>query len=178
MFRRPVAADGKGENFPALAPLATLDGAWNVAFDPAWGGPASATFDSLVDWTKRPEESIRHYSGTAVYRKTFDAAAPKGRTYLDLGEIHSMGRVRLNGKDLGLVWCAPWRIDVTDALRAGSNTLEIEVTNPWQNRIVGDQALPEGRRLTSTTVPGYRADSPLLPAGLLGPVRLLGQSTP
>ncbi|RYG44774.1 glycoside hydrolase family 2 [bacterium] len=173
VFRRKASTDGGGTNFPQPTPLSTLEGAWNVAFDPKWGGPSSVTFDGLIDWTKRPEEGIRHYSGTAVYRKEFESAAPKGKVYLDLGEIHSMGRVKLNGQDLGLVWCAPWRIDATKALRAGTNRLEIEVTNTWQNRLIGDLNLPEDQRKTSATVVPFQANSPLRPAGLVGPVRLI-----
>ncbi|RYG87319.1 glycoside hydrolase family 2, partial [bacterium] len=173
VFRRTATADGRGTNFPPPTTSTPLEGAWNVAFDPQWGGPASVTFDRLLDWTKRPEEGIRYYSGTAVYAKDFEATAAQGRVYLDLGEIHSMGRVRLNGRDVGLVWCAPWRIDVTKAVRAGTNHLEIEVTNTWQNRLIGDLNRPESERKTSATVVPFQPGSGLLPAGLIGPVRLL-----
>lgn len=176
VFRRPVSGDGHGVNFPAASVLAELGGSWKVAFDPAWGGPSAVTFDRLVDWTKRPEEGIRHYSGTAVYTKEFSlGAVPKGRAFLELGEVHSMGRVKLNGKDLGLVWCAPWRVDATSALRVGINRLEVEVTNTWQNRMIGDLSLPEGQRRTSASVVPFKADSGLLPAGLVGPVRVVTQ---
>lgn len=180
VFRKPVQANGEGVNFPALSLLGELEGSWNVAFDPKWGGPASIEFERLVDWRERPEEGIRHYGGTATYRKTFDApSAILGRhVFLDLGVAHSMARVRLNGRDLGLVWCAPWRVDVTDALREKGNRLEIEVVNTWANRIIGDQALPAEKRFTSETNPAFGPDSPLLPAGLVGPVRLLSRPMP
>jgi hypothetical protein len=89
----------------------------DVAFDPDCGGPKEVTFDSLTDWTKRPEDGIRFHSGVAIYRKSFDVPVlepeKSGKTWLDLG------RVRLNGRDLGIVWTAPWRVDITEALRPG-----------------------------------------------------------
>ena len=106
--------DTGARNFPRSAVLAELSGAWEVAFDPKWGGPEHVTFDTLVDWTKRPEEGIKFYSGTAVYRKPFDApkVSPGQRLYLDLGVVKNLARVRLNGRELGVVWCAPgeWRL--------------------------------------------------------------------
>ena len=129
---------------------------------------------SLSIGRKRPEEGIKYYSGTAVYQKTFDLpeGASKARRplYLDLGVVNSMARVRLNGKDLGLIWCAPWRVDISSAVRARKNQLVIEVTNTWNNRLVGDSALPPNRRRTWTAVSRFTPQTPLLPAGLLGPV--------
>ena len=146
----------------------------------------------MQDWTTRPEPGIKYYSGIATYRKTFNLAqVPKGRTYLDLGVVHDMARVRLNGKDLGVVWCAPWRVEVTGAIKAGDNRLEIEVVNRWANRLIGDkqpadanvrtvdcppgflggQTLKAGRYTFSTHDP-YKQESPLVPSGLLGPVTL------
>jgi hypothetical protein len=179
--RAPLKGEGgrKDEagarNFPVPSRLTELSGPWEVAFDPKWGGPEHVTFDTLKDWSKRAEDGIRFYSGTAVYRKTFDA--PKGsrgqRMYLDLGVVKNLARVRLNGRDLGVVWCAPWRVDITDALRADPNQLEIAVANLWPNRLIGDQSLPEPKRLTWTTWNPFTKDSPLLESGLLGPVTLV-----
>ena len=152
--------------------MATLQGAWEVSFDPRRGGPERVTFDSLQDWTQRREEGIKYYSGIATYRKSFDR--PTGPTdskiYLDLGAVHEMARLRLNGKNLGVVWCAPWRVDITHALKAGANHLEIEVANLWPNRLIGDAAKPKEERVTRTTANPYNAGSTLLPSGLLGPV--------
>ncbi len=157
-------------NFPGTVPVATLEGAWEVAFDPAWGGPEHLTFPRLQDWTKRAEPGIRYYSGMATYRKTFEAPnIPDGRAYLDLGTVHEMAAVSLNGKKLGVVWCAPWRVDITDALKAKDNRLEITVANLWRNRLLGDRKLPETKRLTRTAL-RYRARGELLPSGLIGPV--------
>jgi hypothetical protein len=164
-------------NFPTASPVATLDGPWQVSFDPKWGGPEKITFDRLYDWSKSDNDGIKYYSGIATYRKSFvrpESLAPKQGIWLDLGKVHEIARVRLNGKDLGVVWSAPWRIDITDALKSGNNELEIEVANLWPNRLIGDAGKPEGQRFTWTIQKHpYNAKSQLLPSGLLGPVRLI-----
>ncbi|NQT39981.1 MAG: discoidin domain-containing protein, partial [Planctomycetes bacterium] len=162
-----------GVNFPKATTVTTLQGSWEVSFDPKWGGPEKVAFDPLQDWTGREEEGIKYYSGIATYRKSFDRPAPlapNAKIYLGLGTVHEMARVRLNGKDLGVVWCAPWRVDITRALQAGANHLEIEVANLWPNRLIGDASKPKEERLTRTTSNPYNAGSTLLPSGLLGPV--------
>jgi len=171
-------------NFPKTATVAILQGSWEVSFDPKWGGPQKVTFDALQDWTGRPEEGIKYYSGIATYRKTFDVPQGSGargqesgrRLYLDLGTVHEIARVRLNGKDLGVVWCAPWRVDIARALKAGANHVEIEVANLWPNRLIGDAAKPQEERITRTTSNPYNAGSALLPSGLMGPVTVQADS--
>lgn len=201
-----ISSSETGKNFPELKPLQELSGAWELAFDPKWGGLEKLEFESLQDWTKRPEEGIKYYSGIATYRKVFDftpgvgsqelgvskTANEHSRLYLDLGVVHDMARVKLNGKDLGVVWCAPWRIEITGAIKSGDNQLEIEVANRWMNRMIGDKQpadanvrtvecppgflggkpLKAGRYTFSTHDP-YNAKSPLVPSGLLGPVGIL-----
>lgn len=153
------------KNFPAARPVGEIEGSWQVAFDPKWGGPAEIEFPKLEDWTKRPEEGIKYYSGTATYKKTFaaPAAAVKaaGPVYLDLGKVKNLAKVRLNGKDLGIVWCAPWRVNVAGVLKEKDNQLEIEVVNLWVNRIIGDEQLPpdaEYVHVESQCRGGYRED--------------------
>lgn len=160
----------------ALKPVITLEGPWAVSFDSAWGGPASATFDTLMDWSRHAEGGIRHYSGTAVYRYTFEADAAlsqANRVVLDLGAVQVVAEVALNGQPLGTLWTPPWRVEAAAAIKEGSNVLEIRVTNLWPNRLIGDAALPKEKRLTETNMNTYKPDSPLLPSGLLGPVSLL-----
>jgi hypothetical protein len=176
VFRKPVdalATPDEHRNFAELKHVAELSGPWTVAFDPKWGGPEKIVFDKLDDWTKRPEEGIKYYSGTAVYRKTFDLADASllsgKRRFLDLGAVNYVARVRLNGRDLGVVWTAPWRVDITDVVKVRKNELEIEVVNTWLNRLVGDAHLPPEKRLAKTSV-GYPPNEPLMPSGLLGPV--------
>ncbi len=178
VFRHPIGANIQGtasSNYPQVSPLSELDGAWNVAFDPKWGGPEKIVFDSLVDWTKRSEDGIRHYSGSAIYHKTFHLAStpPTGaRLLLDLGEVHEAASVRLNGADLGVIWTRPARVDITRAVRFGENNLEVTVVNLWPNRLIADESLPPGQRLTETNMHKFSAATPLLPSGLVGPVTL------
>jgi hypothetical protein len=182
-------------NFVKATPVATLEGPWDVSFDPAWGGPEQVTFAELQDWTQHSESGIRYYSGSAVYRKTFDCPADlnaDAKLTLDLGQVHDICRVRLNGKALGVVWCAPWQVDISEVVKATGNQLEIEVVNGWVNRMVGDQqpqdkdartlswpsGLLEGKsyqtgRFTFSTADFYKVDSVLMPSGLLGPVQLM-----
>jgi hypothetical protein len=123
-------------------------------------------------WHAKHVEPIRHYSGTAVYRKTFELpAGPKpARLLLDFGEVRDLATVRLNGRELATLWKAPWQVDITDAAKPGENKLEVAVTNVWNNRLVGDLDLPEDQRRTFLITPTVKKGSPLLPAGLLGPV--------
>jgi len=167
-------------------PLA-LDDSWEVRFAPGWGAPESITFDRLVPWNTHENPDIKHFSGTATYRKNFDVTADQaeGLLRLHLGRVGCIARVRLNAIDQGVVWTAPWTIDLTGAARSGGNLLEIEVANVWQNRLIGDAGLPEDQRRTKTNVileqgertRRYRCSSvntidELTPSGLMGPVWL------
>lgn len=165
---------GRGRNFPPRERLMELTGPWEVSFDPKWSSPEKVVFQSLEDWSKRPEDGIRHYSGSATYSRTFDMpeAPSDQRLHLDLGDVRNLAQVRLNGRDLGVVWCAPWSVDVTGAVRAKDNRLEITVANLWPNRLIGDQSVPQEKRRTWTTWNPFKADTPLLESGLLGPVVL------
>jgi hypothetical protein len=146
-----------------------------VAFDPAWGGPEKpVTFDSLVDWTTRPEPGIRHYSGTATYRTTFDAPTgwTRGQTLrIDLGTVHEVAEVLVNGELAGTAWTAPFAVTASNVKEKG-NVLEVRVTNLWPNRLIYDAGLPEGERLTRTNINPYKPGDPLLSSGLLGPVQI------
>ena len=181
VFRKGVRGQGsgvRGGDWPAFTPVEEITGAWEVSFDPKWGGPAQARFEKLEDWTKRPEPGIRYYSGKAIYRKTFDAPngtfPPLGfkRLFLDLGSVKNLAAVRLNGRDLGAVWCAPWRVEISDTIKPSDNQLEITVVNLWPNRMIGDQSLPREKRFTWTTWNPFTKDSALMESGLLGPVTL------
>ncbi len=188
VFRKPAAASSSASNFPVLLPIQTLEGNWTVRFDPKWGGPEKpVTFPKLEDWTTRPEEGIKYYSGTATYRKSFDLQSkicnPKSKIFLDLGEVKEMAEVRLNGKDLGVVWCPPWRVEITGVVKAMGNELEIDVVNNWPNRMIGDGKLPKEKRFTKAAYMGTDwygpgadgKERPLFPSGLLGPVRMMVQ---
>lgn len=182
--RLPVAAPA-GEAQPAETQ--TLTGPWEVRFAPGWGAPESVVFESLRPWNEHANEGVKFFSGTATYRKSFDLSETQAKSpiQLDLGEIKYIADVRVNGKPLGVVWTAPWSVDLTGIVQPGKNLLEIDVTNLWVNRLIGDAQLPEEKRFTKTHarrtaadqgphahLRGYKADDPLLPSGLLGPVRL------
>ena len=186
------------KNFPEMASVAEIEGPWDISFDPKWGGPEKVTFEKLIDWTKRPEEGIEYYSGIAVYNKIFDLpkdnyAKEYDELYLDLGEVNNIASVRLNGKDIGIVWTAPWRVDITSTVKQKGNHLEINVANLWPNRLIGDErftddGIKEGKwpewllkgkprtsgRYTFTTHRYYKKNDPLLKSGLIGPVRIIG----
>ena len=186
VFRKPIGATASGmaaSNYPKITPQAELSGAWNVSFDPKWGPfdsaqgrrPGEFVFDSLVDWTKRAEDGIKYYSGTAVYRKKFNlGAVPSGggKLWLDLGKVHEEAVVKLNGIDLGVVWTKPARVDITRAARVGEIELEITVVNLWPNRLIGDAELAPDKRLTETNIRKFTKATPLFPSGLLGPVTI------
>jgi len=137
------------KNWPEFKTAQEIAGPWEVSFDPKWGGPTKpVTFDKLEDWSKRAEEGIRYYSGTATYRKTFeldDSAlrTPHSALFLDLGKVAVIAEVKLNGKDLGILWKPPFRVDISGAVKSGENSLEVKVVNLWINRMIGDEQLPE-----------------------------------
>jgi hypothetical protein len=183
VFRKPVKSlNGSARsNFAELKRVGELTGPWTVRFDPTWGGPESVVFDGLSDWTQRPEAGIRYYSGKATYHKSFDlqeGVAAK-RLDLDLNRVRNVAQVRLNGHDLGVVWTAPWRVDITEAVKPAGNRLEVDVINLWPNRLIGDAKLPADKRRTNTNVGKFNnpKHQKLLPSGLLGPVTLQAAPT-
>ena len=164
---------------PTEKELATVDGAWKVSFQPGRGAPATATLDSLSSWSDNSDAGVKYFSGHGEYTKTIDAKAEwlhKGtHVWLDLGDVKNLAEVKVNGKPLGLVWHAPFRVDVTGALKPGANQVSITVTNAWTNRLIGDEQ-PGATKYTFADEKPFKATSPLLPSGLLGPVRLYSVS--
>ena len=150
--------------------VSEIEGSWEVAFD-GLGCDKTVVFPDLSAWNENADESIRYYSGTAIYKKSFSAEDPADgvRMWLDLGNVKNIAEVTLNGKNLGVVWRAPFRVDITDAVKAGQNELEVKITNTWVNRLIGDKQ-PGATQYTWTAMPFYQAFSPLVPSGLIGPV--------
>lgn len=178
-----------------------ITGPWKVCFNPELAAPAESTFDKLIPYTAHPDENIRYYSSKATYVKTFDVPAAlvsgKEPIFLDPGDVKELAEVKLNGASLGVLWSAPWRIEVTGKLKPGANTLEVDVTNTWHNRMLGeikkygkagtfDEGNPKawlGKQPTAPArlnFPSGRAmdvgDEPL-PAGLLGTTQLETEGT-
>jgi hypothetical protein len=158
----------------------TVANSWQLQFPSGRGAPTEPRATSLISWSDDSDKGIRYFSGTATYTTALTAPpnwfAAADRLWLDLGNVKNIAQVRVNGRDLGIVWKAPFRLDVTKALKPGTNRLEVKVTNLWVNRLIGDAQPDTADKYTSTTQAFYKADSPLLPSGLLGPVRVLRDS--
>jgi hypothetical protein len=179
------------------API-TLDGSWQVEFPEGWGAPQSVSFPTLQSWTESKDDGIRFFSGIATYRKSFDippSLTEQKRLFLELGDLAEIAEVTLNGNKLGLVWLPPYRIDISDAIQAGENQLEVRVANLWANRLNRDSLLPESERYTRSNLdriqtdptsdssygrvpmgknrPVYTKIPPLMKSGLFGPVQII-----
>jgi hypothetical protein len=174
--RTPATAPSRAVPEGRQSELATLEGPWEVAFQPNRGTPARITLDTLVSWTENADAGVECFSGAAAYKKALQAPAAwfnaGAQIWPDLGAVANIAEVAVNGKPVDAVWRRPFRVNLTGALRAGANTLEIKVTNVWVNRLIGDQQPGAARFAFSANQP-YRADSPLLPSGLLGPVKVV-----
>ena len=157
--------------------LTTVPGPWAVSFQSGRGAPSQTSFNNLISYSDHPEAGIKYFSGTATYTKRINAEKSwlSGNKVirLDLGEVKNLAEVIVNGKSLGIIWRKPFRVDVASALKAGENMIEIKVTNLWVNRLIGDQQPGATAKFTYTTMPFYQANSPLVPSGLLGPVKLI-----
>ena len=178
-------ANGKTGKFEVASVPAPIEipGPWEVSFDPKSGGPGKVTFDKLEDWILRPEPGIKFYSGKATYRTTFnlppsELANKRAALVLDLGKPAGIAIVRVNGKPLGELWLAPWRIDMSAVVKPGVNTLEVDIVNNWNNRLAGDAALPAEQRIGWVYAPIVKVDTPLQSSGLLGPVKIVHEILP
>ena len=161
---------------PETQKVHTLTDPWLLTFDPALGGPSSPiTLDTLISWTDMTEVLTKYYAGSAWYETRFIHEIQGGeKTWLSLGTVHNIARVKVNGVDCGVTWTYPYRVDISKAVKQGTNTLEISVTNTWRNRLKGDLNIPSNEQVSHTTAPSYLVENqPLLPAGLLGPVQLV-----
>jgi hypothetical protein len=180
-----IVFTGKGEpqssdvrdNFPELKTLVEIATPWSLAFDSdkVRRGPSEpVVFDRLQSWSKHEDERIRYYSGAAVYSNTFTLdSKPSGSIYIDLGRVGIMAKVKINGQYAGGAWTYPFRVNITDAVKAGENSVEIEVVNTWNNRFVGESGLPEEERLVKPLYNNRNPSSPLSESGLLEPVKIV-----
>ncbi len=173
-----VVFSGKaaGDSFDAVAPteklLAEVSGPWKVNFDSKGKTPEPTIMDNLAPLTESSNPDIKYFSGKAEYSTTFTAEAPKEgeNTILDLGDVRDIAVVKVNGTYCGTIWKEPYKVEITNALRTGENQLEITVINPWHNRLVGDVGNPSASTFTSYKF--FNPESPLLPSGLIGPVKI------
>jgi hypothetical protein len=136
-------------------------------------------FDKLVSWTTIPDDGIRYFSGTATYLKEFEVPASmlaRGRHLeLDLGELRNVAEATLNGRRLGIRWKPPFSYDVSGIVRTGKNTLAVQITNVWANRLAGDAKLPPDKRITRIAQKVGLGSA--MEAGLFGPVQLKATSS-
>ena len=167
-------ANNAGKNWTETVSIQTIDGPWTVKFDPSLGGPKEpVTFNQLTNWTQNADSTIRYYSGTAKYSTTFNYRVQTNKSvWINIGNVHNLAGVFVNGIDCGVAWTAPYRVDISKALKEGQNTIRVEVVNTWNNRLVGDSRLPADKRITATMFPFKMEGKNLLPAGLLGPVTI------
>lgn len=167
------------KNGAQFSPLKTIEGTWRIEFTPAYSDAQfCAQFDELRSFTESDDPEVKYFAGKALYTNTFTMSRKelkKGSIVLDLGGVANMARVWVNGVDMGLLWKAPYTVDITSALRKGENTVEIEVTDLWRNRIIGDRQPGCKEPKTYTSYKFYNEKSKLIPAGLLGPVQLMAQ---
>ena len=177
VFRKAAARESLDVPVTIETTLATVKGPWDVSFQPDRGAPAKTRFEELSSWAEDADAGVKYFSGTGTYTKSIQAQpewfAGGVRLWMDLGSVKNLAELIVNGRSMGIVWKAPFRIDVTEALKPGSNVLEVKVTNLWVNRLIGDAQPSVGRRYTYTTQQFYRANSQLAPSGLLGPVRII-----
>ncbi|RVU02445.1 glycoside hydrolase family 2 [Mucilaginibacter limnophilus] len=165
-------ADSSKSNYPSPKNVITIDKPWTVKFDSKMRGSINpVVFDSLTDWSKNANSSIRYYSGTAWYSNSFKINALSGKSnyVIDLGAAYAIAKVVVNGIEMGGAWTPPYRVDITKAVKRGINKLEIKVVNTWVNRLVGDSKLPPEQRKTSVKF-GPDPNGGLQPSGLMGPV--------
>jgi len=168
----PVTAS---PNYAAPVQTIAIDKPWTVKFDSKMRGPANPViFNTLSDWSVNPNDSIRYYSGAAFYNNTFTLAAVKKgqKVFVDLGLVKAIAKVTVNGVAVGGAWTAPYKVDITTALKSGENKLEIKVINTWVNRLVGDSKLPQSERKTWLSNNRFNPTDKLESSGLLGPVKI------
>lgn len=171
VFRERGEARPVRKDLPAGEPLAL--NRWTLRFPEGWGAPASLQLQELKAWKDLPlGREGKAFSGTATYETVFDWDGKAPRALLDLGRVDMIADVWVNDLQAGVLWATPYRMDITPWLRLGTNTLRIEVTGTWYNRLVYDAALPEASRKT-WTLSGPKAGSPLHDSGLLGPVSIV-----
>jgi hypothetical protein len=161
--------------------MATLEGPWKVSFESGRGAPDSIMLNELSDWSKSDDPGVRYFSGIGTYTNKVNASSDwfksGTRFFIDLGDVKNLAVVKVNGKEVGQTWHAPYRVDATSALKPGENDITIQVVNAWVNRLIGDQQ-PGATQITFTAQKPYKASSPLMPSGLLGPVRIVRETAP
>jgi len=153
-----------------------LSADWQLHFDSAWGGPESYLMSELVSWTETETEAVSFYSGKAIYQKSVSLTKAQltraKQAVLSFENIQETARLRVNGKDLGILWTPPYRLNIHGALKSGDNVIEVEVINTWNNRLVGDWRTPDQKQFTRTNIKNKFKNGQLLESGIVGKARL------
>jgi hypothetical protein len=178
IFRQAAATRSRELSPRVSRTLQVIAGPWTLHFQPGRGAAAAPIIlNHLQSWSRNADPGIRYFSGTAIYSTSFDAPRRWFKSgqqlMLDLGDVREVAEVKINGQPLGVVWNAPYRVDITKALHPGANRVQVKVTNLWVNRLIGDQQ-PGARKIAFVTFIPYRADAPLRDSGLLTPVTIVG----
>ena len=170
VFSEKTAANNYKSPSKTETILSQISTPWKVGFI-----DKNVVLDKLTSWSENTDNDVKYYAGTATYDNTFNVSSlDKSAKYvIDLGDVKNIAEVIVNGKNMGTVWKKPFKLDVSEALNAGNNTIQVKVTNTWVNRLIGDAQPDVNTKTTFTTMPFYTADSPLLLSGLLGPVQVI-----
>lgn len=172
--------DSGTKNYGAFALLQDISKEWGLRLkNDQMRIDEKFELDQLQDLSQMENETIKYFSGNIIYNTDFlfEDEAKNERIFLDLGKVAVIAKVKLNGKEIGGLWTAPWRLDISDYLKNGKNNLEIEVVNLWVNQLVEDSGRDKNERKTWTlTDHDYSNNSPLPASGLIGPVQLLKAS--
>jgi hypothetical protein len=181
VFRKSTAQTSRTVPTPVSEVVTTVSGPWTISFPSDLGAPSSITLPELISWSDSADTGVKYFSGSGTYTKTIQVPAgwfkKKAHLWIDLGSVKNLADVTVNGKNLGIVWHAPYRVDATTALKPGDNEVAIKVTNAWMNRLIGDQQPNATTKYTYADFKAYSADSPLQVSGLLGPVQILSVTT-
>ena len=184
------------EAFTAMTTLELNDN-WTVSFPDDSDVEEPVIFQELTPWNEHPDDRIKYFSGTAVYSREFICEPKDQRVWLQLGQVEVISELFINGKKAQTLWKPPYRADVTDLIVPGKNKVEVHVANLWPNRMIGDERFPldfeprkrglvwpvpqwltddiprpEQRRKSFATCSYYKMTDPLLPSGLIGPVKV------
>lgn len=175
VFSKDTSSSDWTQPMSVTLPIVTLDEDWTVAFEPGRGAPASIELARLAPLNEQSNSGVRFFSGEATYTRTFALSEDQvsaAQLFLDLGVVGDIAEVYVNGELAGTAWQTPYRVDVSEFVRLGENSVEIKVANLWVNRLIGDAQTGE-EKIAWASVPMYKPDAPLRTAGLIGPVRIL-----
>lgn len=170
IFRKPLVNERLFFPPDEYGQTIVLDTAWKLKFENA----DSVTLPALTSWHMLKDSSMKYYSGTAVYVNSFqlNESQVKSNNVIRFDNIYNIATVKVNGVSCGTLWTAPYELDISKAVQPGENKIEIEVTNTWRNKLIYDELNPD-KRSTWLNTPYKLKNKPLLPAGIVGNVKII-----